>query len=339
MRRSKSPKRVLTEALQVGEDSLPRYGHRFSPRKFTLPQLFACLVLKDFYNLTYRGVVGLLSDGDSLAAAIGLEQIPHWTTLQKAADRLLASRSFRRLLTTTVERAQRVKIVRRRVRLAAVDTSGFESHHSSRYYAQRRKMTGKHGRMQRVSCRRYPKLGLVCDAASHFILAARASQGPWPDFGEFEPLVREAQARVKLTAIAADAGFDSEANHRLARDELGIQSLIPALHGRQPAREPAGRYRKQMKRHLQQSLYSQRWQVETVNSMIKRLSGEVVNARTYWRRCRLLLLKTLTHNISILRRRVGFLLSRSGAFCHWRRSTRSYSTSGKSPPTPLRRAV
>ena len=84
-------------------------------------------------------------------------------------------------------------------------------HHASRYYAQRRKMTGKNGRTRRVSYRRHPKLGLVCDAASHFILAARASQGPRPDFGEFEPLVREAQARANLAAIAADAGFDSEA--------------------------------------------------------------------------------------------------------------------------------
>jgi hypothetical protein len=309
---SKSPKRVLAEALQVAEASLPAYSHRCSPKKFTQHQLFACLVLKDFYGLTYRGTMGLLSDGDSLASTIGLRKIPHWTTLQKAADRLLPSRSFRRLLSTTVERAQRAKIVRRRVRLAAVDTSGFESQHTSRYYAQRRKMTGKDGRKRRVSYRRYPKLGVACDAASHFILAARVSQGPQPDFGDFEPLVRAALARVGLKTILADAGFDSEANHELARDELGIQSLIPPEHGRPPAGEPRGRYRKQMKRHLHESRYGQRWQVETVYSMIKRLSGEVVNARTYWRRCRLLLLKTLTHNISILRRSLGFLLSRTG---------------------------
>ncbi len=222
------------------------------------------------------------------------------TTLQKAADRLLLSNSFRRLLSTTVERAKKAKIVRRRVRLAAVDTSGFEAQHTSRYYAQRRKMTAKDGRKRRVSYRRYPKLGLACDTASHFILAARASQGPQPDFGDFAPLVRAAQTRVGLKTILADAGFDSEANHQLARDELGVQSLIPAAHGRPGRGEPAGRYRKQMKRHLGQSRYGQRWQIETVNSMIKRLTGEVVNARTYWRRCRLLLLKTLTHNISIL---------------------------------------
>ena len=314
MRTSKSPKRVLVEALKVAEEALPAYSHRFSPKKFTLHQLFACLVLKDFYDLTYRGTMGLLTDGDSLAAAIGLTKIPHWTTLQKAADRLLLSRSFRRLLSVTVERAKRATIIRGRVRLAAADTSGFESRHTSRYYAQRRKTTGKDGRQRRVVYRRYPKLGVTCDAESHFILAARASQGPQPDFGDFEPLVRAAQARVGLKTIAADAGFDSEANHELARDELGIQSLIPAEHGRPGLREPAGRYRRQMKRHLRESRYGQRWQVETVYSMIKRLSGEVVNARTYWRRCRLLLLKTLTHNISILRQSIGFLLSKSERF-------------------------
>jgi len=314
MKTSKSPKRVLAEALAVAEVSLPAYSHRFSPKKFTLHQLFACLVLKDFYDLTYRGTVGLLADGDSLRAAIGLEKVPHFTTLQKAADRLLVKPTFRRLITATVERARKAKILSRSVRLAAMDTSGFEARHTSRYYAWRRKKLGKHGRKCAVSYRRYPKLGVVCDTTSHFCLAAHASQGPQPDFGDFRPLLIEAQARAGVKAIAADAGFDSEANHVLARDELGIQSLIPAEHGRPPAGEPVGRYRKQMKRHLHESRYGQRWQVETVNSMIKRLSGEVVNACTYWRRCRLLLLKVLTHNITILRQQIGFLLSTQRQF-------------------------
>jgi hypothetical protein len=316
MKTSKRPKHVLLEALAVAERSLPLYSHRFSPKTFTLHQLFACLVLKDFYNLTYRGVVGLLLDSDSLRKTIGLAKVPHFTTLQKAADRLLLLSTFRKLLTSTVQRARKAKIIRRgRVRLAAVDTSGFESQHTSRYYAKRRKTTGKHGRKCRVAYHRYPKLGVVGDTSSHFILAARASQGPQPDFGDFEPLLVEAQARVGLVTILADAGFDSEANHQLARDDLGIQSLIPPSHGKPPAKEPSGRYRKQMKRHLNESRYGQRWQVETIYSMIKRLTGEVVAARHYWRRCRLLLLKTLTHNISILRQQLGFLQSRSGVFC------------------------
>lgn len=314
MKTSKSPKRVLAEALAVAAASLPAYSHRYSPKKFTLHQLFACLVLKDFYNLTYRGTVGLLADSDSLREAIGLGPVPHFTTLQKAADRLLVKKSFRRLLTASVARARKAKLLRRPVRLTAMDTTGFEARHTSRYYAGRRKKVGKQGRTCAVTYRHYPKLGLVCDTASHFCLAARASQGPRPDFGDFRPLLVEAQERAGLKAVAADAGFDSEANHQLARDELGIQTLIPATHGRPAAGEPRGRYRRQMKRHLHESRYGQRWQVETVNSMIKRLSGEVVNARSYWRRCRLLLLKTLTHNISILRQYLGFLLSRSERF-------------------------
>jgi hypothetical protein len=334
---SKRPKLVLLEALAVAQASLPAYSHRFSPKKFTLHQLFACLVLKDYYNLTYRGVVGLLTDSDSLTKAIGLKRVPHFTTLQKAADRLLVARSFRRLLTASVARARKSKLLRRSVRLAAMDTSGFEARHTSRYYAWRRKKVGKHGRKCAVSYRRYPKLGVVCDTQSHFCLAAAASQGPRPDFGDFRPLLIEAQVRAGVKALAADAGFDSEANHKLARDELGIQSLIPAEHGRPPAGEPVGRYRKQMKRHLHESRYGQRWQVETVYSMIKRLSGEVVNARTYWRRCRLLVLKTLTHNISILRRQIGFLLSSSDPFL-FLFSLRRYphlATASSKQPGPL----
>jgi len=311
---SKSPKNVLVEALHVAEASLPAYSHQFSPKTFTQHQLFACLILKDFYNLTYRGTVGLLKDCTSLTACLGLKRVPHFTTLQKAADRLLLLAPFRRLLTATVERARAQKVLSRRPRLAAMDTSGFESQHTSRYYAHRRKMTGEYGRKRAVQYRRFPKLGLVCDTRSHFILAARASQGPQPDFGDFEPLLREAQARAMPKAVAADAGFDSEVNHCLAREKLGIQTLIPPLHGRPSKKEPTGRYRKQMKRHLARSRYGQRWQVETVNSMIKRLTGEVVNARSYWRRSRLLLLKTLTHNISLLARWIGFLLSRTFYF-------------------------
>ena len=33
-------------ALAVGRRALPRYGHRFSRHDFTLPQLFAILVLR-----------------------------------------------------------------------------------------------------------------------------------------------------------------------------------------------------------------------------------------------------------------------------------------------------
>ena len=47
-------------------------------------------------------------------------------------------------------------------------------------------------------------------------------------------------------------------------------------------------------------IYGQRWQVETVFSMIKRRLGAALNAKTYWSQCRALMLKVITHNIMII---------------------------------------
>ena len=69
--------------------ALPSFSHRYSPKKFTQHQLFACLTLKEFMKLDYRGVMELLIDSPDLCGVIELAKVPHWTTLQKAADRLL----------------------------------------------------------------------------------------------------------------------------------------------------------------------------------------------------------------------------------------------------------
>lgn len=89
MKTSKSPRKVLQVAYATARAALPAYAHRFSPKKFSQHQLFACLVLKDFLKLDYRGVYELLRDTPDLRAVIELPETPHWTTLQKAHDRLL----------------------------------------------------------------------------------------------------------------------------------------------------------------------------------------------------------------------------------------------------------
>ncbi len=79
----------MMTAYATAQRALPAYAHRYSPKKFTQHQLFACLVLKEFLKADYRGIVNILADCPNLCAAIELEHVPHYTTLQKAADRLL----------------------------------------------------------------------------------------------------------------------------------------------------------------------------------------------------------------------------------------------------------
>ena len=89
MKTSKSPLAVVRTAHRVASEALPSYSHPRSPQKFTQSQLFACLALKSSMKLDYRGVWQLLLDASDLRVAIGLKSVPHWTTLQKASDRLL----------------------------------------------------------------------------------------------------------------------------------------------------------------------------------------------------------------------------------------------------------
>lgn len=79
-------------AIETAQRVLPRYGHRFSRKDFTLPQLFACLVLRKFYKTDYRGIVAILEDCSDLRKELGLTKTPHFTTLQKNEHRLLTDK-------------------------------------------------------------------------------------------------------------------------------------------------------------------------------------------------------------------------------------------------------
>jgi hypothetical protein len=63
---SKSPLGVAREALAVGSATFADYSHRYSPKTFTQPQKFACLVLKIFFKTDYRGICKLLSEFSDL---------------------------------------------------------------------------------------------------------------------------------------------------------------------------------------------------------------------------------------------------------------------------------
>jgi hypothetical protein len=59
---SKSPVRVAQQALAVGTNAFSLYAHRYSPKLYSQPQLFACLVLKTFFKTDYRGIAQQLRD-------------------------------------------------------------------------------------------------------------------------------------------------------------------------------------------------------------------------------------------------------------------------------------
>jgi len=155
-----------------------------------------------------------------------------------------------------------------------------------------------------------PKLAVSVATRCHLVLSAWTGTGAGADHPHFEPVLFDAWRRVphRSFAAVADAGYDGEDYHQIARRDMGVRSIIPPAIGRPPKRgaPPGGRWRRHMKRLLKTKAsrrrcrYNLRYQVETVNSMMKRNLGSALGGKTAASRQRDMLLKVLTHDLMVL---------------------------------------
>ena len=103
-RTTKSTLTLAKTAMKVGCEALADYSHPNSPKKFTHPQLFAILAIKQFLKTDYRGMIVMLTEWRELRRALKLRCVPHYSTLCYAEARLLKKRTvtncLRSLLTS-----------------------------------------------------------------------------------------------------------------------------------------------------------------------------------------------------------------------------------------------
>jgi hypothetical protein len=314
----KSPGKVICAAYELASLYLPIYSDKFSRHDFTLPQLFACLVIREHQKKSYRGVEALLRDSPQWLASIGLCRAPDHVTLCRAFKFLVKPGRVNSMLDQQVRWARQRGLLGGKIKPAALDSSMFESRHVSRHFEKRQRQSDRDaGKKQRKTdgkamadrrrskvVRGLPKLSLAVDSACHLVLAVRATTGAGADQPFFEPLLFDAWRRADVAIVVADAGYDSEPNHCIARQDMGVRSIIPPNAGRPSPNPPTGRHRRNMrhrfKRKADAKYYGQRWQAETVNSMIKRNLGSALRATTARGRCKELLLRVLTHNVMVL---------------------------------------
>jgi hypothetical protein len=84
---SKSPIAVAVQAFEVAKRGLPSYSATNSPKFYTQHQLFALLVLRQFFKTDLRGIVAILQDSTDLRRVLGLRRVPHYSTLSYAEKR------------------------------------------------------------------------------------------------------------------------------------------------------------------------------------------------------------------------------------------------------------
>ena len=299
MKTSKSTLKVARMALEAANEALARYSHKKSPRKFTQPQLLACLIVKEIRKLDYRGIHIMLSEWSDLREVLKLKKIPHFTTLCTASKRLLKKKESELLLQAILQKCKASGLLKDNSKLAAIDSTGIETRYASRYYTRRCKRHSGHYK------HKYPKLSAICDTSNHLILGIFIDRGPRLDHVEARDTLSNALEQQKFEVLLGDAGYESEGFHCLCRDQLGIESIIPTTQRGRPRddgemKAVTGKYRQLMKELFPKELYGQRWQIETVFSMLKRNLGSAVRARKHYNQTREIRLRVLAHNLMIL---------------------------------------
>lgn len=320
MQTTHSHRTTFNRAYLLGRRLFKPYPHKFARRDFTEPQLFACIVLRESLRLSYRRVEAFLRDSPEWMLDIGMTVAPDHNTIWKSFVRLLKGKTTRRSLDLLAEDDARRLRRELNAKPASMDSTCFEPRHRSRHYDRVcRKLQLKpgekyaeHARQQAVSevnlarsraVKRLPKLALAISAGSGHILAARCRIGNRSDAPDFAPLLYDAWRRAAVKTIVADAGYDSEANHMTARDDMGVRSVIPPSVGRPTKKQPSGYYRRLMKRRFKsksdKKVYGQRAQSESVNSAMKRNLGESLRSIRPDRQKQEMMLRAIVHNLML----------------------------------------
>jgi hypothetical protein len=258
--------------------------------------LLAALLLREHLRLTYRGVEDLLRLSDRLRRLFGLRIVPDHSTLWWFGRRHLNPDVIAAALGETVARVTgRLPAPR----LVALDSTGPWLSHASRWFERR----AERGRGQRG----WLKWALASWIEPQTLLAQRVRPGPAGDFGDLVPLAGAAHAVLPFERLVADAGYDSEANHRFGREELGVDTLIPAKKRRSVRVVATTPYRREMVRRLggpgdeeARRAHRQRWKAETVMSVARRRWGEALSARLDETQAAQALLRGVVYNLNRL---------------------------------------
>lgn len=259
--------------------NIPIYFRYVQKKTFTNYQHLFLLVAKEHSKQTYREFIESLYDS-KLPQYISLKKIPHFTTLQKFAQRLKAI-----LLDKLIFLTQH--LFKERGTFFGVDSTGMELDHASHHYCKRIR--------REKPVKGFVNLNALSDLHNKIILATKIRKKRRHDCSDFLPMWNKVK-NLDFDYFVADKGYDSETNHK-AVFQAGKQSLISLKRMELPSYKTKGEFRKKAKREFEHGLYTQREITESIFSSLKRKYGSKLRARKYKTQKVELLFKVLAYNI------------------------------------------
>jgi hypothetical protein len=291
--------KIVDQLCVLGQ--IPKYFRYVQKKTFNNFQHIFLLVVKEHTTYGYRKFVESLYDS-KIPLYIGLKHIPHFTTLQKFAQRLSANLIEKLVFLTQY-------LFKEHGTFFGVDSTGMELDYASHHYCKRIN--------REKPVKGFVNLNALSDLHNKIILATKIRKKRRHDCSDFLPMWNKVK-HLDFDFFVADKGYDSEMNHK-AVFESGKQSLISLKHMDLPIRRTKGIYRKKAKKEFEHGLYTQREITESIFSSLKRKYGSKLRARKYRTQKIELLCKILAYNIEravrialyIIKNHLAFLQSHS----------------------------
>ena len=235
--------------LTIQRAKIPRFLHRYGPKKYTTRQHLICVFLKQKLKLSWRELLELLP-------YFGITEVPDHSTLVKFCKRMTA------LLWTTL---LQLSAIADSCLLGAIDSTGLSKSYASRYFVKRI------DRKEPVNS--YVKLSFYTDLVRRKILSLRMRIKHAHDIKDTRYLVGHSPVLAQTNLM--DKAYDCEGLHAFFR-EKGVLSIVPT---KKNCRK--GLYRKQLKNCFPQKIYNKRSIAESVNGAYKRKYGDTVMCRKF----------------------------------------------------------
>lgn len=259
--------RFTEKVYEIAKQTVPTYSGKYSKKTFTQHQLVTIICLKVRENETYEGIVDRLIEEFGIRKALDLDEVPHPSTVCKAFERL-ESAVWRVIHLQTLDFFDLSGIT-------GVDSSGLERNCVSHHYTKRSKLHIKQ-----------LKTTLLVDTEENPVVDVHITTTRKHDT-KIGPQIVERSADL-IDILLGDKGYDDRKDRERYR-ELGIRPII--------------KYReftplqKAWNTSMDDELYSQRNQNESVNSAIKRKYGGYVRSKKWYKQFREVIVKCLVYNI------------------------------------------
>jgi hypothetical protein len=268
--------------FQIAE--LQLYSNKFSKKIFSQFQHLFLLIYKQFRKFTYEELLTDLADNVSLKKYIGLNKLPHYTTLIKFAQRL-PSKIFDKLLLSFRKLIPKPKKV-------AIDATGFSLDNASQHYCKRIGLPYKK--------RPFMKTTFIVDIETYFILLCKTRKKERHDTRDAKPLIKKLAKYYHPDIFYADRGYDDNKIFGLVFEKLKAYPLILQRNLHVPKHKKSGRYRKETCEIFDYGEYLQRNKIETLNSMIKKRFSSKTKSKTIKTQKTEIILRVIAFNIDRL---------------------------------------